>query len=108
MIEFVERFTLRMRPGKAWNISDVEAGVAAFLNYSCKHLHKPRITLLELHIYLKREQQLSPKAAYHPLVNFSRDAHVVEVVFAYHCKLACLIQIKNFAAFGCRGFTRFD
>ena len=39
------------------------------------------------------------KARNHALVNFARDAHVVEIVFANLGELAGLIKIKNLAAF---------
>lgn len=39
-IEFIQGGRLRMRTGKAWNISDVESGIGTTLNYSGIGFHK--------------------------------------------------------------------
>src|SRR5882724_7903196 len=39
------------------------------------------------------------EATHHALVNFARDSHVVEIVFANKVESSGLVEIENFAAF---------
>jgi len=50
----------------------------------------------------------SAKTRDHPLVDSSRHAHVVEVIFANLGELVRLIHLEHFASFGFRRLARFD
>ncbi len=49
--------------------------------------------------------RLSSKAAHHALINLSRDADVVQIVFADLSQFVCGVHLENFAALSFRGFT---
>src|SRR6266851_1788318 len=49
----------------------------------------------------------APKTRDHPLVDFARDPHVVQIVFADLGEFAGLIEIKYLAAFDFRSLARF-
>ncbi len=51
---------------------------------------------------------LSAEAGDHALVDLSRHAHVVEVVFANQVELAGLVEIEDLAAFYLRRLARLD
>src|SRR5688572_27368906 len=51
---------------------------------------------------------LSSKTSHESFVNFTGNAHVVEVVFANLPELSCLVEFKYLAAFRRRCFARLD
>jgi hypothetical protein len=55
-----------------------------------------------------RLKALPPKTLNHALINLSRQADIVKVIFANQVELARLIKIKNFAAFHLGRLARFD